>query len=212
VTAAKTAGVCLVLAGIALAGPSFRIGTKVTWHGGESWSDLYDSGGSPDARVIYERFSVGPAVEASYGPVLGVLTGRIDVVQLSFSTSGRGGTGFSLFPMVGMDLLAEPPTQWRVKPYAWVGIQTAGYTQTSSVYEFHPVAGRTGRQVQVDVKDRPVRRDADVRTRRALGRCPDLTRRCVDGGMVYGGRGRAGQRGHRRPLRAREVAPNHEHE
>jgi hypothetical protein len=138
--AAKTAGVCLVLAGIALAGPSFRIGTKLTWHGGESWSDLYDSSGATDARVVYERFSAGPAIEASYGPVLGVLTGRIDLAQLSFSTSGRGGTGFSLFPMVGLDLMAEPPTQWRVKPYAWVGIQTAGYTQSSSVYEFHPDA------------------------------------------------------------------------
>ena len=139
-TAARTAGVCLVLAGIALAGPSFRIGTKVTWHGGESWSDLYDIAGVPIARVVYERFSVGPAVEASYGPVWGVLTGRVDLAQLSFSTTGRDGTGFSLFPMVGMDLMAEPPTQWRVKPYAWVGIQTAGYTQSSSVYEFHPDA------------------------------------------------------------------------
>ena len=139
-TAAKTAGVCLVLAGIALAEPAFRIGTKLTWHGGESWSELYDTAGAPIARVVYERFSVGPAVEASYGPVLGILTGKIDLAQLSFSTTGRDGTGFSLFPMVGMDLMAEPPTQWRVKPYAWVGIQTAGYTQSSSVYEFHPDA------------------------------------------------------------------------
>lgn len=139
-TAAKTAGVCLVLAGIALAEPSFRVGTKLTWHGGESYSELYDSGGTPAARVVYERFSAGPAIEASYGPVWGILTGRIDLAQLSFSTTGRGGTGFSLFPMVGIDLMAEPPTQWRVKPYAWVGVRTAGYTQSSSVYEFHPDA------------------------------------------------------------------------
>jgi len=155
--AAKTAGVYLVLAGIALAGPSFRIGTKVTWHGGESYSELYDSSGTPDARVVYERFSAGPAVEASYGPVWGILTGKIDLAQLSFSTSGRGGTGFSLFPMVGIDLLAEPPTQWRVKPYAWVGVQTAGYTQSSSVYEFHPDAmpqWRGGLGVKYRLNDR----------------------------------------------------------
>ena len=119
---ARTAAIYLALAGIALAEPSFRIGTKLTWHGGESYQDLYDSGGTSNARVVYERFSAGPAVEASYGPVWGVLTGKIDLAQLSFSTSGRGGTGFSLFPMVGIDLLAEPPTQWRVKPYVWVGI------------------------------------------------------------------------------------------
>ncbi|MCX6844213.1 MAG: hypothetical protein NTX53_18285, partial [candidate division WOR-3 bacterium] len=32
------------------------------------------------------------------------------------------------------------PTQWRVKPYVWIGVRTAGYTQSSSVYEFHPDA------------------------------------------------------------------------
>ncbi|MCX6842325.1 MAG: hypothetical protein NTX53_08615 [candidate division WOR-3 bacterium] len=137
-TAARTAGVCLVLAGIALAGPQFRIGTKLTWHGGESYSDLYDTAGTPIARVVYERFSVGPAVEASYGPVLGMLTGRLDLAQVSLFTSG--GAGFSLFPMLGLDVMAEPPTQWRVKPYVWAGVRTAGYTQSSSVYEFHPDA------------------------------------------------------------------------
>ena len=138
--AAKTAGVCLVLAGVALAQPTFRIGPKVTWHGGESYMDVLDSTGRTIARVVYERFSVGPAVEASYGPVLGILTGRLDLAQVSISTSGIGGAGFSLFPMVGLDVMAEPPTQWRVKPYVWVGLRTAGYTQSSSTYEFHPDA------------------------------------------------------------------------
>jgi len=137
VNAAKTAGVCLVLAGVALAQPTFRIGPNVTWHGGESYMDVLDSTGRTIARVIYERFSVGPAVEASYGPVFGVLTGKLDLAQVSFAS---GGTGFSLFPMLGLDLMAEPPTQWRVKPYVWVGVRTAGYTQSSSVYEFHPDA------------------------------------------------------------------------
>ena len=135
--AARTAGVCLILAGIALAGPQFRIGTKVALHGDQSYEDLYDSAGVPDARVVYERFSVGPAVEATYGPVLGFLTGRLDLAQVSFA---RDGVGFSLFPMVGLDMLAEPPTQWRVKPYVWMGLRTAGYTQSSSLYEFHPDA------------------------------------------------------------------------
>ena len=139
-TAVWTAGVCLVLAGVALAQPTFRIGPKVTWHGGESYMDVLDSTGRTIARVIYERFSVGPAVEASYGPVLGILTGRLDLAQVSISTSGIGGAGFSLFPMVGLDVLAEPPTQWRVKPYVWVGLRTAGYTQSPSIYEFHPDA------------------------------------------------------------------------
>ena len=138
--AARTAGICLLLAGIALAEPAFRVGTKLTWHGGESYSELYDTAGTPIARVVYERFSAGPAVEASYGPVWGFLTGRVDLAQLSIATSGTPEVGFSLFPMVGLDLMAEPPTLWRVKPYAWVGVQTAGYSQSSDVYEFHPDA------------------------------------------------------------------------
>ena len=135
--AARTAIVCLVLAGIALAGPSFRIGTKVTWHGAEAYSESFDTTGAPISKVVYERFSVGPAVEASYGPVWGVFTGRVDLAQLSIFTSSPGGAGFSMFPMLGLDLMAEPGTRWRVKPYAWMGVRTAGYTLSSSLHEIH---------------------------------------------------------------------------
>lgn len=136
-TAAKTAGICLALAGIALAEPRFRIGTKVTWHGAEAYSESFDNTGTSIERVVYERFSVGPAVEASYGPVWGVFTGRLDLAQLSIFTSSPGGAGFSVFPMLGLDLMAEPGTRWRVKPYAWIGMRTAGYTLSSSGHEIH---------------------------------------------------------------------------
>ena len=130
---AKTAGVCLVLAGVALAQPTFRIGTKLTTHLGDAWS----SSGDTTVREIYEKTSVGPAVEASYGPVFGVLTGRLDLAQIDVFTAG--GAAFRLFPMLGLDVMAEPPTRWRVKPYVWVGVRTTGYTQPSfsGVYEFY---------------------------------------------------------------------------
>lgn len=139
-TAAKTAGVCLVLAGLALAEPRFRIGTKVTWHGAEAYSESFDIAGAPISKVVYERFSVGPAVEASYGPVWGVFTGRVDLAQLSIFTSRPSGAGFSLFPMLGLDVMAEPGTQWRVKPYAWMGVRTAAYMQSSPAHELRPDA------------------------------------------------------------------------
>jgi hypothetical protein len=137
VTATRTAGVCLVLAGFALAGPQFRVGTKLTWHGGESTSDWLDSTGKTIAREYYEKSFVGPTVEATYGPAWGVLTGKLDLAQVSFFTSG--GAAFRLFPMLGLDLMAEPPTQWRVKPFVWVGVRTTGYTKSpsSEVYEFY---------------------------------------------------------------------------
>jgi hypothetical protein len=94
----------------------------------------------PIERVVYERFSVGPAVEASYGPVWGVFTGRLDLAQLSIFTSSPGGAGLGLFPMLGLDVMAEPATQWRVKPYAWMGMRTAGYTLSSSRSWTHPAA------------------------------------------------------------------------
>lgn len=131
--AVRTAGVCLVLTGIALAGPAFRIGTKLTTHLGES----YSSSGDTTMRVVYDKYSVGPAVEASYGPVLGLLTGRLDLAQVDVFTSG--GAAFRLFPMLGLDVMAEPPMRWRVKPYAWVGVRTTGYTQPpfTGVYEVY---------------------------------------------------------------------------
>jgi len=136
VTAAKTAGVCLVLAGIALAGPSFRIGTKLTWHDGSTTSELSDSTGTPLALVSYDKTFVGPTVEASYGPLWNVLSGRIDLAQVSFFTSG--GRALRLAPMLGLSLMVEPPTQWRVKPYGWVGLQTTRYAGMpySSLPEF----------------------------------------------------------------------------
>jgi hypothetical protein len=140
VNATRTAGVCLVLAGVALAGPQFRIGTKLAWHGAESYSESFDTTGAPISRVVYERFSVGPAVEASYGPVWGVFTGRADLAQMSVFTTSPGGAGLSLFPMLGLDLMAEPGTRWRVKPYLWAGVRTAGYTLSSSAVESHPTA------------------------------------------------------------------------
>lgn len=133
-TAVRTAAVCLFLAGIALAEPAFRIGTKLTAH----LDEAYSSSGDTTVRVVYEKTSVGPAVEASYGPVWGVLTGKIDLARIDVFTSG--GAAFRLFPMLGVDVMAEPPTQWRVKPYAWVGVRTTGYLQPPStgVYEvFH---------------------------------------------------------------------------
>jgi hypothetical protein len=144
--AARIAEVCLAMTGIALAGPSFRIGTKVTWHGAEAYSASFDTTGALIERVVYERLGVGPAVEASYGPVWGVFTGRVDLAQLSIFTSSPGGAGFNLFPLLGLDLMAEPGTQWRVKPYAWIGVRAAGYRQTSSGSEFLPTAARELRE------------------------------------------------------------------
>jgi len=136
VNAAKTAGVCLALAGIALAGPSFRIGTKLTGHLGESYSQWEDSAQTLVVREVYEKTFVGPTVEASYGPAWGFLSGRLDLAQVSVFTSG--GAAFRLFPMLGLDLMAEPPVGWRVKPYVWIGVRTTGYTETStpSLFEF----------------------------------------------------------------------------
>jgi hypothetical protein len=131
--AARTAAVWLILAGIALAGPTFRIGTKLTSHLGGAWA----SSGDTTVREVFEKPSVGPAVEASYGPAWGFLTGRLDLAQVDIFTSG--GAAFRLFPMLGLDLMAEPPTHWRVKPYAWFGVRTQAYTQPapSGVYEFY---------------------------------------------------------------------------
>jgi hypothetical protein len=42
--------------------------------------------------------------------------------------------------MLGLDVMAEPGTQWRMKTYAWIGVRTAGYTESSSAYETRPAA------------------------------------------------------------------------
>ena len=128
--AAKTAGVCLVLAGIALAGPSFRIGTKLTWRGDAGSSGLaYDQLLGQVRMVNYDAAFVGATVEGLYGPVWNVLSGRIDLYQVRVSADA--GPAFELLPMLGLDVMLEPPMDWRAKPYVWGGTRSPSYIESS---------------------------------------------------------------------------------
>jgi hypothetical protein len=123
--AARTVGAFLVLAGIALAGPQFRIGTKLTWRGDAGSSGLaYDRFGEPLVMVNYEREFLGATAEIVYGPVWNVLSGRIDLYQISVYPDDAF-IVFSLLPMLGLDLMAAPPVDWRLKPYIWTGARAA---------------------------------------------------------------------------------------
>jgi hypothetical protein len=131
VNAVRTAGVCLVLAGIALAQPSSRIGTKLTWRGDAGSSGLvYDRFGEPLVMVNYEREFLGATAEVVYGPVWNVLSGRIDLYQISVYPDDAF-IVFTLLPMLGLDLMAAPPVDWRLKPYVWAGARATTY------YEFY---------------------------------------------------------------------------
>jgi hypothetical protein len=130
VYAAGTAGVCLVLAGVALAGPSFRIGTKLTWRSdASSFGIEYDQFGEQVVMVNYDDEFVGATVEAVYGPVWNILSGRIDLYQIRVHPDDAQ-FEFFLFPMLGLDVMVEPPVDWRVKPYVWVGARPTVYTES----------------------------------------------------------------------------------
>jgi hypothetical protein len=130
VTAVRTAAVCLALTGIALAGPSFRIGTKLTWRG-----DAGSSGLANDQRlgqvtmVNYDAAFVGTTVEGVYGPVWNVFSGRIDLCQVSVNSDAT--LMVELLPMFGLDVMIEPPMGWRVKPYVWGGARSPSYVKST---------------------------------------------------------------------------------
>jgi hypothetical protein len=135
--AARTAGVCLVLAGIALAEPGFRIGTKLTWASDAGGSGVvYDRFGNRLVIVNYDEEFVGATVEATYGPVWNVLSGRIDLYQIRVHPDDAF-IQFSLLPMLGLDVMVEPPMDWRVKPYIWAGVRAPAYIESfaSSPFE-----------------------------------------------------------------------------
>jgi hypothetical protein len=46
------------------------------------------------------------------------------------------GETFQLFPMLGLDLMAEPPLNWRARPYIWAGARMGGYHGVSSGASF----------------------------------------------------------------------------
>ena len=134
--AARAAAIYLVLAGIALAQPAFRIGTKLTWRSdGGSSGLVYDRFGKPMVVVNYDEEFVGATVEAAYGPAWNVLSGRIDLYQVRVHPDD-GQLEFFLLPMLGLDVMAEPPVNWRVKPYVWTGARTTAYTASSASFPF----------------------------------------------------------------------------
>jgi hypothetical protein len=124
---ARIACICLCLAGIASAKPAFHIGTKLTWRGNAGSSGrVYDRFGQPLDMVNYEREFVGATVEAIYGPVWNVLSGRIDLYQMSVYPDDAM-IMVSLLPMLGIDLMAAPPVDWRLKPYVWAGARATDH-------------------------------------------------------------------------------------
>jgi hypothetical protein len=80
--------------------------------------------------VNYEREFVGATFEAVYGPVWNVLSGRVDLYQMSVYPDD-GMVMVSLLPMLGLDLMAAPPVDWRLKPYVWAG------ARATTEYEFY---------------------------------------------------------------------------
>ncbi|MEO0071114.1 MAG: hypothetical protein ABIK39_03395 [candidate division WOR-3 bacterium] len=117
--------ICLVGTGLAVAGPAMRIGTKATWRPDYGFSGYYDTTGKEVARVSYGAPFVGATIEACYGPVYW-FSGRLDLAQFQIFTNGV--TAFKLFPMLGLDILVEPPLNWRLKPYLWGGARITSYS------------------------------------------------------------------------------------
>jgi hypothetical protein len=78
--------------------------------------------------VNYDAAFVGATVEGLYGPVWSVFSGRIDLYQVS--VSANSGPRVALLPMFGLDVVVEPPVDWRVKPYVWGGARTASHIQS----------------------------------------------------------------------------------
>jgi hypothetical protein len=150
VNAARTAGICLALAGIALADTSFRIGTKLTWRSDAGSTVWYDEDNIPFAEFSYGEEFGGTTVELSYGPVWGI-SARVDLVQLGFLFSGQV---WRLLPS-GVDLTFEPPWDWRAKPYAWGGGSLCRYVNVSQS-DYMPDAThlRAGLGAKVDVSRR----------------------------------------------------------
>jgi hypothetical protein len=90
--------------------------------------------------VNYDGEFVAATVEGLYGPVWNVLTGRIDLYQVR-SHYFDAPTEFVLFPMLGLDVMVEPPVDWRVKPYFWVGARATAYTVWFAPPPNEPLAG-----------------------------------------------------------------------
>jgi hypothetical protein len=119
-----TAAVCSLAVSAASARPALRVGLGVVAEIGEpSYDSYYDSAGVELGRVTRQDPWAGPAFELEYGPVW-AFRFRSELAQLRFMYAGGGAL---TMPGLGLDLMAEPPFPWRLKPYVWVGGQWALY-------------------------------------------------------------------------------------
>lgn len=107
-----------------LAGPSMRLGARMTAYEQNAYVALLNPDGSEKLRITHQDAYWGPGVEAVYGPISWVY-GRIELAGVRFFHAGGG--ALVAFPTSGLDILVEPPLRWRWLPYLWVGWYYSGY-------------------------------------------------------------------------------------
>ena len=115
----KSAYVSLVLLLATLcpaAKPAFRIGPRLTY--GIPYS-VYEQNDSAFGvtRVIDQQPYVATGLEVEYGPLFMFRFG-LELAQVRFFT--HGGADIVAFPL-GANVTIEPPVNWRLLPYAFVG-------------------------------------------------------------------------------------------
>lgn len=106
------------------ASPSLRIGAKLINDYSGFYITCFDTTGKELFRVICDDSYWGCGIEAKYGPLF-IFCLRLDLAELRIFKAEGG--AFVLFPILGGDIICEPPFKWRVLPYVWGGGQITTY-------------------------------------------------------------------------------------
>ena len=107
-----------------IASPRFQIGTKIMTDNSSFNLTYYDTNGKEMFIVTYDDSYWGWGIEAKYGPLL-IFCFRIDLAELRLFKAGGG--SFVMFPVLGADIICEPPFDWKILPYLYGGYQLITY-------------------------------------------------------------------------------------
>jgi hypothetical protein len=115
--------ICVLAPAAALARPNLSIGIGAAVEPDLFCESVYDTLGNELLYISYADPWAGPIVELEYGPVW-AFRFRTELARFRFFFAG--GSALDI-PGIGLDILAEPPFAWRVKPYIWAGGRWTGY-------------------------------------------------------------------------------------
>ena len=132
----KTLALALLCAATLASAGEFRLGTRFVLDLSSSGTSLPDSNSQYVGNLTYDDMYCGLGLTAEYAP-FSWLSVRATVAEARLLM--QGGFALALLPMLGGDIIIEPPVKWRVVPHVRFGATWTGYVGINDMHDARSV-------------------------------------------------------------------------